>query len=183
MAFQAKLFSQCFSKSYSMKIQLFKLLVFPIIIIVIIIIIIIIITCPSPCHKDLKKRFQRSPLLLGILYKADPNPDLQKKWTTDFLKSGPYTRFCNQTNSRVLISNITISFSKSCTKILKSGIFGLKFKDFYFCTKLCNKNNTRTLISNMTIFFFKFQPKVDIFGQKYPNKAFLEPNLGSFVFS
>ena len=55
----------------------------------------------------------------------------------------------------MLISNMTILFSNSSPKIPKSGIFGSKFKDFYFCTKLCYKTNSRTLISDMTI----FQPK------------------------
>ena len=50
---------------------------------------------------------------------------------------------------------MTILFSNSSPKIPKSGIFGSKFKDFYFCTKLCYKTNSRTLISDMTI----FQPK------------------------
>ena len=68
-------------------------------------------------------------------------------------------------------------FSNSSPKISKSGIFGPKFKNFYFCTKVCYKTNSRTLISNMTIISFQ------ILAQKYPNNAFLVPRLGIFIFS
>ena len=57
----------------------------------------------------------------------------------------------------------------------KSGIFGPKFKDFYFCTKLCNKTNSRALISNITMVFLNCCPK-------QPIKAFLVSNLRIFIF-
>ena len=66
-------------------------------------------------------------------------------------------------------------FSISSPKIPKYDIFGLKFKDFYFCTKLCNKSNSRALTSNMTILFQNCYPK-------HPNKAFLVPNLKIYIF-
>ena len=55
---------------------------------------------------------------------------------------------------------MTIYVSTSSPKIPKSGIFGTKFKDFYFCTKLWNKTNYRTLISNMRIIFSNSIPKI-----------------------
>ena len=71
---------------------------------------------------------------------------------------------------------MTILFSNFSPKIPKSGMFGPRFQDFYFCTKLCNKTNSKVLISNMRIFS-------QIPAQKYSNKAILVPNLGIFVFS
>ena len=71
---------------------------------------------------------------------------------------------------------MTMLFSKSSPKIPKSGIFGPKFEDFYFCTKLCYKANSRMLTSNMTI-FSSYSTK------KYANKAFLVQNLDVFIFS
>ena len=58
----------------------------------------------------------------------------------------------------------------------KSGIFGPKFKDFYFR----NKRNSRTLISNMTISFSNSSPKIwkfGIFGPKFKNFYFLHETL------
>ena len=99
----------------------------------------------------------------GPLKKADPIPKFTV-WVKDsFL-----------TNLRVLISNMSIVFKNSSPKIPTSGIFGSKFKDFYFCPKFCGKTNSSTLISNMAIFFSNSIPK-------YPNKAFLVPNLGIFI--
>ena len=42
------------------------------------------------------------------------------------------TKLCSKTNSRTLISNMTIIFSISIPKTRKSGLFGPKFKIFYF---------------------------------------------------
>ena len=78
-----------------------------------------------------------------------------------------FAKFCNYTNSRVLISNMTILFSNSSLKILKSGISGRKFMHFWFFVKFCQSTNLRVLISNMTIVFFM------ILAQKYPYKAVL----------
>ena len=47
-----------------------------------------------------------------------------------------FTKFCNQTNLRVLTSNTTIFFSNSRPKIPKSSIFGFNFKDFIFASNL-----------------------------------------------
>ena len=69
-----------------------------------------------------------------------------------------FLKFCYQTNSRVLISNMILLFSNSSPKILESRIFVSKFKDFYFCTKLWNKANLTT--SNMTIVFSNYSPKI-----------------------
>ena len=67
---------------------------------------------------------------------------------------------------------MTILFSNSSPKIPKPGIFGPKFSHFCYFTKFYYYNNSKVLISNMKILF-----------QKYPNKAFLVPNLGIFIIS
>ena len=54
---------------------------------------------------------------------------------------------------------MTIIFSNSCPKIHRLGIFGPKFKDFYF-EPLYNQINLRALISNMTMAFFNSSPKI-----------------------
>ena len=64
-----------------------------------------------------------------------------------------FTKFWNYTNSKVLISNMTILFSNSGLRIPKSCIFGPKFRYFCFFEKFCKEANFRVLISNMTIFF------------------------------
>ena len=56
----------------------------------------------------------------------------------------------------------------------KSGIFGPKFKDFYFCTKLWNTTNSR--ISNMTIAFSNYSPKI-------PKVGILIPKFKDFYFA
>ena len=75
---------------------------------------------------------------------------------------------------------MTTVFSNSNPRIHKSGIFGPKFKDFYFCTKLCNKINSNALISNVTIIFSSTSPKMqksDIFGHKFQDFYFLHETL------
>ena len=86
-----------------------------------------------------------------------------------------FTKVCNQTNLRVLISNMSIVFSNSSPKIRKSDVFGYNFKDFYFCTKLCNNAHSRALISNTTMVFQNCCPKQLI-------KASLVPKLKIFIF-
>ena len=63
-----------------------------------------------------------------------------------------FTKFCSYTNSKMLISNITILFSNSRPKIPKSHIFGQKFR------QNLQLNKFEVLISNMN-FSPKFQPK------------------------
>ena len=70
---------------------------------------------------------------------------------------------------------MAILFSNSGPKILKSGIFGPKLKEFYFCTKLCNKANSRRLVSNMTIAFSNSSLNICRLG------VFLVPNLRIFI--
>ena len=95
---------------------------------------------------------------------------LNRTWT--FRNSGPFNfkkRILYQyslywlkniflTNSRMLISNMTIDFQSYIPK-KKEDPVGPKFKDFYFCTKLCTWTISRMLISNMVVFFSvsKFQ--------------------------
>ena len=85
-------------------------------------------------------------------------------------------KFCNYSNLRELISNMTILFSTSSPKLPQSGIVSAKFKDFYFCTKLCYKTNPRALTSNMTRVFQNCCPK-------QPNNESLAPNLRIFTFA
>ena len=70
---------------------------------------------------------------------------------------------------------MAILFSNSSPKILKSGIFGPKLKEFYFSTKLCNKANSRRLVSNMTIAFSNSSLNTCKLG------VFLIPNLRIFI--
>ena len=73
----------------------------------------------------------------NIFFKFQPKKSSNQPFLFQFTHYS-CTKFCNYTNSRVLISNMTILFSHSSPKTPKSGIFGTKFKDFYFCTKLCD---------------------------------------------
>ena len=70
---------------------------------------------------------------------------------------------------------MTILYPNFSTKIPKLGIFVLKFRHFRFSVKFWKSTNMRVLISNTTKGFFL------ILAQKYPNQAFLVPNLGIFV--
>ena len=78
----------------------------------------------------------------------------------------------NHTKSRVLISNMTILFSNSSSVffIPKSDIFGPKFGHFGLA-------NTQIWGCWFQIWQYCFQMPA----QKYPNNAFLVPNLGTFV--
>ena len=89
------------------------------------------------------------------------------------------TKLCILTNSKVLISNITIAFFKSQLSntyqrhwppIWRVFCFSRTFAfwqiwGYWFqeirnqCKKHCTLKNLRILISNMVIFFFKFPPK------------------------
>ena len=75
-----------------------------------------------------------------------------------------FSRNCNWSNSRILISNTTIQFTNSSQKIRQSGIIWLilvlNLRIFYFCTKLCNKTNPRALVSNMTMAFSNCRLKI-----------------------
>ena len=105
-----------------------------------------------------------------------------------------FVKFCKQTKLKVQISNMTIVLLKLWpkntqiqhfwSKIPKSGFFGPKFRHFYYFTKFRNQTNSRVLISKMTIGFLKLWPKntqIRHFWSKYPNQAFLVPNLKIFI--
>ena len=87
-----------------------------------------------------------------------------------------FAEFGNQTNSRVLISNMTISFSKSSPKIPESGILGTKFKHFRFFVKFYKDKNLRVLISNMIIVRFSNSC------QKIPKQGIFNPKIRHFWF-
>ena len=79
---------------------------------------------------------------------------------------------------------MTIFFSNSSPKIPKEGIFGLKFKHFYFFMKFCNF--ARVLISNVTIVFLKFQSnktnsRISNMAIVFSNYSPKIPKLGIFV--
>ena len=76
------------------------------------------------------------------LEKADPIPKFTV-WVKDSLKA----------NLRVLISNMTIVFYNSSSKVPKQGIFDPNFRHFHFFTKFRKLTNSRVLISNMKIVF------------------------------
>ena len=105
---------------------------------------------------------------IGILCKADPNPelDLQKKWTLDLEKSGPYIKFTVSaknsflTNSRVLISNITKDFFKFQLRNTHVKHFGYQIWSFLVLHKFYILKNSRVLISDMTIVVQNCLPKI-----------------------
>ena len=88
-------------------------------------------------------------------------------------------KFTKSDKFEVLISNMTNSFSSSSPKIIKSGTFSPKLKNF--CTKLCNKTNKRTQIPNMTILFSNSSTKIStqsrIFGPKFRHFCFFHEIL------
>ena len=90
-----------------------------------------------------------------------------------------FTKFCNQTNSRTLISNMIIAFSNFSPKIPKSDRFGPKFKGFYFCTNLCNKTNSKAPISNMTIVYHPNHPNYT----ESPKQGIFDPRFRDFHFT
>ena len=83
---------------------------------------------------------------------------------------------CILTNSKVLVSNMTIVFSNFGLKIPRKDIFGAEFKVFSFWMRLCNSTNTRGLISNMTIVFWNSYLKI-------PKKTILVSKLKFFSFT
>ena len=74
------------------------------------------------------------------------------------------TKLCNSTISRTLISNMTIVFSNSSSKIRKLDIFGAKFKDFYFALNFATRQIWGLL-------FQLWQCFLQILVGNYPNKA------------
>ena len=83
--------------------------------------------------------------------------------------------FGNLTNSRVPISNMTTLFSNSSPKIHNSSPFGPRFRHFFSSQNLAIRK-IESVDFKYDNSFFK------ILAQKYPNKAFLFPNLGIIVF-
>ena len=74
-------------------------------------------------------------------------------------------KLCIFTNSRELISNISIAFQTYSPECPNKAIL---VPNFFFWTIFCILENSRMLISNITIVF-------QIYGSKYPNKAVLVP--------
>ena len=85
------------------------------------------------------------------------------------------TKLCNKTNSRTLISNMTIVFSNSTSKRSKLAIFGNQFKDFYFGLNFTIRQNRGCPFQIWQWFF-------QIPAQNYPNNAFFSPKCKYFLF-
>ena len=86
--------------------------------------------------------------------------------------------FLNQTLHKYKFEEAYFKYDNSIFKyqpqIRKSSIFGPKLRIFVF-SRILQLDKFGVLISNMTILFSNSSPK-------YPNKIFLVPNLGIFVF-
>ena len=78
------------------------------------------------------------------------------------------TKLCSKTNSWTVIWIMTIIFSYSRPKIRKLGIFGSKFKDFYFAVYFGIRKIWGCWFQIWEWFF-------RILDQKYRNKAFFSP--------
>ena len=113
----------------------------------------------------------------------------------------PYSSFSPKlSKSDISLTNWTKSFKNSSQKIVKAGIFGPKFKEFYFrikfkehyfrnlvpslkiifSKKFCNKTNSRVLISNMTILFLNSSPSKSKLS-KFASGKFKEFFAGNFA--
>ena len=79
-------------------------------------------------------------------------------------------KFCSETNSMILISNMTILFSKASPKIPKSDIFGPKFRHFDFFSEILQLDYFESADFKYGNSFSK------IIAQKYLIKAFLVKN-------
>ena len=75
----------------------------------------------------------------------------------------------------MLISNMTILFSTSSPKIPKPGIFGSKFKDFYFASYFPRRQIRGRWLQIWQWFF-------QIPAWKYPNTPFFVLNISIFYF-
>ena len=96
---------------------------------------------------------------------------------TKFRRFRFFTKFCNQTNSRVLISNMRILFLKLMPKNTKIRLFGQNYPNLGIFFR---KNLQFDKFDGVD---FKYGNSfLKILAQKYPHKAFLVPNLGIFNF-
>ena len=84
------------------------------------------------------------------------------------------TKLCSKTNSTTVIWIMTTLFSNSSPKIRKLGIFGSKFKDFYFALYFAIRNIWGCWFQIWEWFF-------RILAQKYQNKAFFCPKCIFFL--
>ena len=73
------------------------------------------------------------------------------------------TKLCSKANSRTQNSNMTILFSNSTLKIRKSGIFGSKFKDFYFAPNVAIRQIRKRWFQIWQWVFRVTLPNVSIF--------------------
>ena len=95
-----------------------------------------------------------------VFYNCSPKVSKEDRFGPKFMHFHFFTKYCNQTNSRVLILNMTIFFFQIRAQKYPNKSFQVKkIRKFHFFTKLCKQTNSRVLISNMTIFFFKVQAR------------------------
>ena len=85
-----------------------------------------------------------------------------------------FTKFCNQSNSRVLISNMTILFSNSIAKYTNQAFLVPNLKVFILYQTL-QLNKFEGVDFKYDNAFF------NIPAPKYPNKVFLVPNFDIFI--
>ena len=90
------------------------------------------------------------------------NTEISNFWSQiqNFLLFFYWNKICNQTNSRALISDMTIVFSDFSPRLSEKDIFSHKYKNFFFRNKLCFQKNLRVLISHMTMAFSNSNPKL-----------------------
>ena len=112
------------------------------------------------------------------------NPKIPKKdnFGTKFWHFHYFTLFCNQTNPRVLISNMTIDFQPKITQKQKTPKSPKvpKFRNFCFFTKILQFRKFEDASFTQDNSFFKFQSKNTQL--KHFWWAFFLSNLGIFVF-
>ena len=101
----------------------------------------------------------------NIVFKFQPkNTKIRHCWSK-FWNFNLCTKLCSKTNSRTVIWVMTIIFSNSSPKIRKLGIFGSKFKNFYFAVYFAIRKIWGCWFQIWERFF-------RILDQKYRNKAF-----------
>ena len=88
-----------------------------------------------------------------------------------------FAKFCNQTDSRVLISNMTIIFLKFLFQKYLKRTFLVPNLDITVFRKILQIDRFEDADSKYGNSFFQ------ILTQKYPTKIFLVPNLSIFIFS
>ena len=96
-----------------------------------------------------------------------------------------FSKFCNCTNSRVLISNMTTVFQNSSKKYPDKALLVPNLSIFIISQYFAIRKIQRLLISNMTIVLLKLYPKkiqIRHFWSKIPKSGILGPKFRHFCF-